>query len=285
MDLVTLRVAGRDRRYRWYPARTGPAPTVVFLHGTGGSAEWVESETGLAAAARPAGFALAVPDALPTDPSQPQRFVTNPQRWNDGSAWSGNPDYRGEDDSAFLAEVVRDAIGRGADPLRINVAGFSNGAGMTFRFTAEHSNLVAAVAPVAGLSWVNPPPFARPIPTCYLIGAADPLVPLAGGPVKTPWHPDPTDRPSVDSTLERWAEAVGCATFPHEVMDGRGVRTRVYEAHRPGARMEAVIIPGLGHHWPGGAGQMNPRLAGDKGSLLNGNEVILDFFRKYGVRT
>ena len=58
-----------------------------------------------AAAAKPAGFALAVPDALAVDPDQPPRFLTNPQRWNDGSAWPGKPSFRGFDDSGFLAAV------------------------------------------------------------------------------------------------------------------------------------------------------------------------------------
>jgi len=282
MEIVTLRFAGRERRYRWYPTAATPAPTVVFLHGTGGSAEWVESETGLAAAAPAAGFALAVPDALPTDPDQPPRFVTNPQRWNDGSAWPGDPKYTGENDAGFLAALIHELPSRGADPKRIHVAGFSNGAGMTFRLAAEHHELVAAIAPVSGLSWVDPLPFDTPIPTLFLIGDADPLVPLAGGPVQTPWGPEVVDRPSVYSTLERWAVAVGCNPHPYEVTDGRGVRFQTYQPRTNGARMDAVIIPGLGHHWPGGAGQFNPRIAGRTGSVVDGNERILSFFRTYG---
>jgi polyhydroxybutyrate depolymerase len=282
MEIVTLSFAGRDRRYRWYPPAKSPGPAIVFLHGTGGSADWVESETGLAAAAKPGGFAFAVPDALPTNPDQPPRFVTNPQRWNDGSAWPGDPNYKGENDAGFLAALIRDLPGRGADSNRISVTGFSNGAGMTFRLAAEYPELVAAIAPVAGLSWVDPLPFDRPIPTLFLIGDADPLVPLSGGAVQTPWGPEVIDRPSVNSTLERWAAAVGCASFPHELMDGRGVRFQTYEPRRNGARMNAVIIPDLGHHWPGGAGQFNPRIAGQKGSVIDGNEMILEFFRTYG---
>src|SRR5262245_46626959 len=156
MELRTLFIAGRERRYRWYPGPGASVPTILFLHGTGGSAEWVESETGLSSAARPAGFALAVPDALPTDPSQPPRFITNPQRWNDGSEWAGDPNYRGEDDSSFLAALICELPGRGAEPRQLFVAGFSNGAGMAFRLTAEHPALVSAIAPVAGLSWVGP---------------------------------------------------------------------------------------------------------------------------------
>lgn len=279
MDLITLRHGGRDRRYRWYPAAARPAPTILFLHGTGGSAEWVESETGLAEAARPAGFHLAVPDALPVNPDQPQRFLTNPQRWNDGSAWPGNPEFRGFDDSDFLAAVLRNLPSHGADPRAVCVTGFSNGAGMTFRIAAEHPDLVAAIAPVSGLSWVDPPSLPKPIPTLYLIGDADPLVPLAGGPVQTPWGPEPTDRPSVYATLERWAAVIGCDGRPTSHTDGRNVLSLTYPARLPGAHLIAMIIPGQGHHWPGGAGLLNPRIAGAKGSAVDGNQLILDFFR------
>jgi polyhydroxybutyrate depolymerase len=284
VDLIILRHGGSDRRYRWYPATESPAPTILFLHGTGGSAEWVESETGLAEAAKEAGFALGVPDALAINPDQPPRFLTNPQRWNDGSAWQGDLNYKGENDSGFLAAVIRELPKRGADPKRVCVAGFSNGAGMTFRLAAEHPELVAAIAPVAGLKWVDPTDLPKPIPTIYLIGDADPLVPLGGGPVQTPWGQEVVNRPSVYSTLALWAAVNGCNPQPHEIMDGREVRFQFYEPRQPGARMHAVIIPGLGHHWPGGAGQMNPRIAGAKGSIIDGNEMVLEFFKKYAAK-
>jgi polyhydroxybutyrate depolymerase len=253
----------------------------LFLHGTGGSAEWVESETGLAEAVRSRGFALAVPDALPTNPNQPQRFLTNPQRWNDGSDWAGDPNYKGENDSEFLAALIRELPKRGADPKRVCVAGFSNGAGMTFRLAAEHPELVAGIAPVAGLSWVTPLYLPKPIPTIYMIGDADPLVPLLGGPVQTPWALEFVDRPSVFSMLERWAAATGCQPIPNERIDRLGIRFQNYDSRKPGAQMQAIIIPNLGHHWPGGAGQMNPRIAGSKGSVVVGNEIILEFFKQY----
>src|SRR5262245_9433441 len=282
MELRTLFIAGRERRFRWYPGPGKSSPTILFLHGTGGSAEWVESETGLAAAARPAGFALAVPDALPTDPSQPPRFITNPQRWNDGSDWPGDPNYRGEDDSSFLAAVIRDLPALGADPRRVFISGFSNGAGMAFRLAAEQPELVAAIAPVAGLSWVGPITLSTPIPILYLIGDADPLVPLAGGPVQTPWSMEATNRPSVYSTLERWAGSNGCDPRPSRSTDGRGVIRLMYPPRQAGAEVQALIIPGLGHHWPGGAGQFNSRVAGGAQSVADGNELVLEFFARRG---
>ena len=153
---------------------------------------------------------------------------------------------------------------------------------MAFRLAAEHPELVTAIAPVAGFCWVEPTVLPKPIPTLYLIGDADPLVPLAGGPVLTPWASEVTDRPSVYSTLERWAVMNGCQPHPNRSTDSRGVVRLTYPALKPGPEVSAVIIPGLGHHWPGGAGQFNPRVAGRAESVIDGNEFVLDFFRRVG---
>ena len=64
-----------------------------------------------------------------------------------------------------------------ADPGRVYVTGFSNGASMTFRFAAERSTRLAAIAPVAGPCRLRAPRLERAVPTLFLVGAADPLVP------------------------------------------------------------------------------------------------------------
>jgi poly(3-hydroxybutyrate) depolymerase len=36
----------------------------------------------------------------------------------------------------------------------------------------------------------------------------------------------------------------------------------------------------MGHHWPGGRGQLNPRLAGPLVESFNLNRALLEFFDK-----
>src|SRR5687768_11322517 len=68
------------------PARcAAPAPVVLVLHGAGGSAAWAAWETGWSAKADREGFVAVYPEALPPRPEKPSKFLTNPQRWNDGS--------------------------------------------------------------------------------------------------------------------------------------------------------------------------------------------------------
>jgi polyhydroxybutyrate depolymerase len=276
MEAITL---PGDRRYLLRAPATGPSPLVVFLHGTGGTAAWADGETGWSAIAAREGFAVALPEGMPIHPGKPPKFLTNPQRWNDGWTRPGDLLHTGADDVAFLAAVVEDAVARGvADPRRVFVSGFSNGAAMAFRFAAERADLVAAAAPVAGycppLDWKP----ARPVPTLFVIGTADPLVPPAGGTVRLPWGNRRVVRPPVGEGLARWATAMGCDPVPVTETDVDGVRT---EAHPPWLRV--VTVAGLGHHWPGGKGQLDPRFGGPYSARIDATRMAWEFFSHHGT--
>lgn len=284
MDRITLSPGGPPRTYLLFapPPRPGPRPPlVVFLHGAGGTAGWADGETGWSALAAAEGFALALPDALAPDPTAPPKFLTNPQRWNDGSPGpTGEPSAA--DDVGFLGAVVGDATRRaGADPRRVYLSGFSNGAGMAFRAAAGLADRVAAVAPVAGYCWVpGHARAARPVPTLYLVGAADPLVPPRGGDVRSPWLHRLIRRPPVAETLDRWAAVIGCGVPSYVESDAGGVRADVY----PGpVAFRAVTVDGLGHHWPGGKGQLNHRIAGPPSGLVDATAEVWRFVARHRI--
>jgi polyhydroxybutyrate depolymerase len=283
VDRITLTVGGEPRQYLLFcPGTPGGhagarrQPLVIFLHGAGGTAAWADGETGWSALAAKEGFALALPEGTPPHPDRPPKFLTNPPRWNDGG-----PGATGEplaaDDVAFLAAVIDDATDRaGIDPRRVYLSGFSNGAGMAFRAAAELADRITAVAPVAGSCWVANPRPVRPVPTLYVIGSDDPLVPLRGGEVRSPWLHRLVRRPPVAATLETWAAAIGCDPAPRVESDAGGVRVETY----PGpVEFRSVVIDGLGHHWPGGKGQLNPRIAGRPSDRLDATASVWEFFR------
>jgi polyhydroxybutyrate depolymerase len=292
------KIGGIQREWLLQSAPVG-APLVIFLTGTGGAAAWSDHETGWSKLAVRESFALAIPEALPPEPAKPRSFLANPPRWNDGSPWQAEfssmteesttnssvdshssfafPSSSLPDDVAFLDAVIEHATRRlSITPRRVFVTGFSNGAGMTFRFASERAERIAAIAPVAGHCWVADPKPSRSIPTIYTVGTADLLLPIRGGEVRLPWNNRLVRRPPIAQTLERWAVAIGCSPIPVERSSDGTVRIDRY----PGpVSFDAVTIEGLGHHWPGGRAQLNARTAGPPSSAVNATEMIWEFFR------
>jgi polyhydroxybutyrate depolymerase len=279
MERITLEVTGQVRESLIRTSRETQSPLVIVLHGAGGTAEWADGETGWSALAAREGFALALPEAIALDPGKPPRFLTNPQRCNDHSS-GPTADPSNADDVAFLAALIDIAVSQyGVDRRRVFLTGFSNGAGMAFRAAAELADRLAAVAPVAGYCH-DPRPSrpSRPVPTLYIIGDADPLVPLRGGEVLNPWVLRLDRRPPVVESLERWAKAIGCEPRPRTESDANGVRIEVF----PGpVEFRVVTIEGLGHHWPGGKGQLNHKIAGLPSDRFSATEEIWRFFSRH----
>jgi polyhydroxybutyrate depolymerase len=258
------------------PEPPKPNGLVVFLHGKGGTAGWADSETGWSHLAVQEGFALAIPEALAPEPHLLPKFLTNPPFWNDdydfrrdeitgqmketpggsitesGVNSSSNPlsssSQSVQNDVAFLTAVIEDALNRtGTDPAKVFMSGFSNGAGMTFRFAAERADRVSAIAPIAGYCRVANPKPVRPVPTLFVVGTIDPLIPLRGGSVRSPWLHRLVPRPPVNETLERWARAIDCKTIPISQSDVAGVRTDIFPGPVP---FQCVTIEGLGVRAP-----------------------------------
>src|SRR5262249_43015032 len=112
----------------------------------------------------------------------------------------------------------------------------------------------------------------------------DPLLPLDGGTVVSPWSGQAEARPPVRETLEKWAKALGCPAGPRPVGDENGVRTVAYGPCRGGVEVPAVTVARVGHHWPGGRGQLKRSLAGMPSDRFNANEAIWEFFRRHSLR-
>ena len=253
---ISLNHGGLDRSYFLHlPPAGGQLPLVMMIHGAGGSADFAADETGWSHLADAAGFAVVYPEGVAVRPHKAPKFLTNPQEWNDGSG-------RGRHNDVGFLLAVLDDLGGAIDPARVYVTGFSNGAGRACRFAAEHADRLAAVAPVAGHCWVADPRPVRAVPTFYLIGDADPLVPLHGGSARTPWG-RVEGRPAVADTLHRWATAIG---------------------HPPGSDLFPVrVIPGHGHHWPGGKGLLGERLGGPAASGVDATAEIWEFVRRHSL--
>ena len=273
---MVLTVDGRERHAIIHVPQTGgPLPVVLLLHGSGGSGAWAIRETRWDSLADQEGVLVAAPDATRPEPKLQARFYTNPAVWNDGSNLPPVNRVRLVDDVAFIRALLEELPRRWPiDQTRIAVTGFSNGAGMTFRLGLELAEQLAAIAPVAGHLAVSSPRPTRPVPTLFMTGSDDPLIPIAGGKVNTPWA-TALEKPAVGDTLARWADLQGLPPQPADLIELPGLIRERW----PGDLLEAWQIDGLGHHWPGGRGELNRRIAGQPSNAVDATRVIWDFFR------
>jgi polyhydroxybutyrate depolymerase len=262
-----------------------PAPLVVMLHGGGGTARAALWETEWAVAAEREGFLVAFPNARARDPSQPSSFAGNPQLWNDGSD-RFYPGQKAPDDVGFIAAMLDELSARFAiDKRRVFVTGFSNGASMGFRVGAELSHRIAAIAPVAGAMWFDPPTLKNPVPMCYITGTADPLNPIEGGVPKLATGASDSVRakpkPPVRDSILKWAKALGCPAAPASTSDANGVRTETYSPCAGASKIVYIAVEGLGHTWAGGRSLLPERMVGKTSNKLRATDVIWEFFQKH----
>jgi polyhydroxybutyrate depolymerase len=253
-------------------------PVVIMLHGAGGTGQQAMEQTGWDRKADHEDFIAAFPDGVAEHPKLPASFLLNPQTWNDGSGRHA-AGKRNDGDVEFLAYVIETMQARyGADPDRIYVTGFSNGASMTFRIGAELSDKVAAIAPVAGHLFVHGHPLARGLPTLYVIGRADPLELPAGGVLRI--RGESFEQPPIEQNLRQWRDLDRCDFAPSSDARSDGVEQIIFD-DCAGAEVVEYFIDDMGHVWPGGINRLPTRLVGKESDKLNATDVIWAFFKSH----
>ena len=286
--LYTLKISGVERNYLVHPPEDydelKPLPLVIFLHGAGGNALQSARTLGWEEKADKERFVVAFPNGAPADPSKPASFRKNPRIWEDGSFRSAMR-TRKLDDTEFIKAVLIDLQKRySIDRRRIYLVGFSNGGGMTFRLAAEIGDQIAAFACVSSLSWLPQPAPKIPLPLLYLLGTRDPLTPLNGGRIRSPWGTYETKPPVLD-TVEKWLRWNLCGPTPTEQKDQKGVRTVLYSPRgREGAEVRFSLVTGMGHHYPGATETLAASIAGKPADKINGTEIIWNFLKRFRLK-
>src|SRR5262249_49932977 len=146
---------------------------------------------------------------------------TNPPLWNSGQLNSRSP-RAAINDVVYVRQLLDELRERVPyDRDRVFCTGHSNGGGMTFRLATELPDRFAAIGTAAGMMSVENPQLKKPVPTLYILGTKDPLMPMAGGEVRLPWG---TRRnPPISEPLADWAKAMGCETHPRTISEKDGI--------------------------------------------------------------
>ncbi len=286
---LAIAVNGLERTYIVHVPATyrpqTPSPLVIMLHGGGGTARAAMWETEWAAKADKEGFLAVFPNAMARNSAQRSSFAGNPQLWNDGSN-RFYPGRKAPDDVGFIAAMLDDLAARFTlDERRVFLTGFSNGASMSFRVGAELSDRIAAIAPVAGALWFDPPKFRHPVSMCYITGTADPLNLIEGGVPKLATGASDSVRakpkPAVRDSILKWAKALGCPGTAASTSDTNGMRRETYSVCMGTAEVVYIAVDGLGHTWAGGKSFLPESMVGKASNRIRATDVIWEFFQKH----
>lgn len=207
-------------------------PLFVVLHGAGQNAEEMTTYGGWAVAARDhnavAAFAQGIGDTF-----------------NAGTC-CGTSAARGVDDVGYLDRLITTVAAKvGADPSKVYMVGFSNGAMMTYRYLCEGATRLLGAVSLAGTNVSGCTP-GRPTPFLQVSGTRDNIVPIGNTPSVAVAQLGPLV--PVRRSVEEVAGAFSCPA-PHRNVDG-SVTTTIWSPCAEGVTVRYDVLDGLPHMYP-----------------------------------
>jgi polyhydroxybutyrate depolymerase len=275
----TIAVDRLNRQYLVFTPRVLPpfSPVAVVLHAGGGSARRMERRTRFNALAAQQGFVVVYPESIGGN-------------WNDGRGCSAIRAQRENiDDVTFVRRILDEVASQHSiDRRRVFVTGASNGAMLAHRLAAEASDIICAIAPVVGgMAPAIATNFCPEFPVSILIiqGAADPIVPIAGGSIVVDRFERRGEVISTHDVVTRYcsrngnsgeAERTILDVDPHDATSLEMVR---YHDGIGGTKTSLYLIKGGGHAWPGPPLNRLDRKLNLASQDISATDVIWDFFK------
>jgi poly(3-hydroxybutyrate) depolymerase len=239
-------------------------PVVILLHGYTQTGAESESYFQFQPLAEARGFFYCYPDSMID-------LVGNPF-WN---ATDGCCDFLNTrvDDSGYLRGLIEEIGSQFAvDRKRVYVIGHSNGGFMAYGMACQSAHLIAGIASLAGMTFLDPSRCqpSQPVNVLHIHGTADDTVPYSGSALSGSqgWPASMPAFPGALQTVQTWA---GYNSSTSRVMDATpsldlttdvpGLDTVVtrYTNGPPGGAVELWTING-GGHVPTLSSQFSPRV-------------------------
>jgi polyhydroxybutyrate depolymerase len=255
---------------------THKLPVVIMLHGAGGSAEEAESYTSFDDESDREGFIVAYPNATLPFPHRASGLYSNPALWHERSG-TGELERTHRADIDFISAVIDELETEySADPDRIYITGFSNGASMTLSLGLNLSDRLAAIAPVAGQLPSGRGQLKYALPLLFIVGSEDPIHPIAAAelPLTGAHHDTAAMR-----TVMRWQKMLECRARKIELVSN-GVTQLTFNDCARGGEIVLYTVEGLGHVWPGAPNNLS-RWLGHSSCKLLATKVIWQFFKTH----
>ena len=252
---VDIKIMGSRRSYLVHvpPAHVtrSPLPLVIAVHGAFETAKDMEERTGLSDLADQEGFVAVYPNGM--------GLLGFLQHWNAGHC-CGKAAADNVDDVGFLKKVLEDVHKRlPIDKNRIYMVGFSNGGMLAYRFAAENSEILSALAVVAATIgsrsssdvpfWQIPDPNA-PLPLIAFHGLDDDAIPAQGG--ISPKRGGDQSFISVEDSMGFWVRSNGCDSEPMlNQIHQNHIRINTWQGCRDNADVVLYLMENWQHVWPG----------------------------------
>jgi len=269
-----------------------PVPVVIVLHGHPSWCMDPKFFTGLDKKSNEEGFIVVYPNGhlaplLPRIIMFLNTLFPTSRIWN---CW----DYCDIDDVGFIRNLINHLDSTlNINSSRVYITGLSGGGMMTYRLGADLSDIVAAIAPVAGSIggiwytesslYVIPEP-AHPIPVIVFHGLQDLNLPYEGGWVNGSirlWNTNiqvvvHTYFLSVNESVSFWVEHNNCNPIPKiETSPSGNIIKQTYANGTDGSEVVLYSVVNGGHEWFGGPEAFWPPCE------ISATDLMWEFFEQH----
>ena len=277
---LTITVDGNPRNFIVYlPVgynNAGKMPMIFVIHGGSGTPEGMINIANFKPIADRDKVVLVYPEGIQ-------------KNWNDGRPTV--PNQLGINDVNFFNQLCDYMIANYlVDGTKVYATGISNGGFMSSRLGCELSNRIAAIAvDAATMEATTIAPNCNPgkqVPSMYIHGTTDPLVPFTGGQMTSGGTAGGTIL-SHFQAIDKWIAINGCnavpsiTDIPDIANDGTTIKQRVYGGGKNGSEVVSYVVLNGGHTWPQGYQYLSEAIIGKTSQDMNACEVIWTFFKRF----